>query len=119
MRREVLRGPEAVEVPDDDIIGGGLEGYLWRFTLPEGADAARGLRVSIPGYLARIDAWDGEQWVTVDRRSGQFLGDLAAARIVAVPPEVVIDGRVLVRGFGMSDFGPTMAEGIDIYEATS
>ena len=115
-RREVLRGPSGVELPEDDVIGGGMDGFVWRFTMPEGADAS-GLQFSIPGYIARIDAWDGEQWVTVERRSGQFLGDLSAQRLVEVPPGAVIDGRVLVRGFGMSDFGPTMAEGIDIYEA--
>ena len=42
-----------------------------------------------------------------------------AQRIVELPPEVVIDGRVLVRGFGVSDFGPTMAEGIDVFGAAS
>jgi hypothetical protein len=120
-RREILRGPNGVELPDDEEIGGGMEGYVWRFTLPEGAevDDPAAMSVSIPGYIARIDAWDGERWVTVDRRSGQFLGDLAAQRIVDLPPGVVIDGRVLVRGFGVSDFGPTMAEGIDVFEAAS
>jgi hypothetical protein len=54
--------------------------------------------------------------VTVDRRSGQFLGDLSAQRLVDLPAELVVDGRVLVRGFGSSDFGPTMAEGIDVFE---
>jgi hypothetical protein len=116
VRREVLRGPSGVDLPDDEVIGGGMDGYVWRFTLPEGAEAA-GLQVSIPGYIARIDAWDGEQWVTVDRRSGQFLGDLSAQRLVELPPATLLDGRVLVRGFGISDFGPTMAEGLDVFEA--
>jgi hypothetical protein len=115
VRRELLRGPASVELPDDEVIGASMDGYIWRFTMPDGAEASD-LQVSIPGYVARIDAWDGDEWVTVDRRSGQFLGDLSAQRLVDLPAELVVDGRVLVRGFGSSDFGPTMAEGIDVFE---
>lgn len=118
VRREVLRGPRGLELPLDEELGR-MDGYLWRFTLPEGAaPPERSLRVSVPGYLARVDAWDGDEWITVDRRSDQFFGDPAAQRIVELPAGVLLDGRVLMRGFGISDFGPTMGEGIDLFEAT-
>ena len=63
-RREIVRGPQGTDLPDDGDLSGSVEGALWRFTLPAGSSGA--LEVDVPRYIGRVDAWDGTAWVTID-----------------------------------------------------
>lgn len=119
--RELLRGPEGVEVDDLDIQSS-TEGAVWRFGLPVGTGADVPLVIEIPEYVVRLEAWDGTAWQLVDDASDDFdvnRGiDITDTRVVDVPATARIGDVVLVRGSLAIDFGASDGAGLDIRAAT-
>jgi hypothetical protein len=115
--REIVRGPEGLELPDDDDLDGSVEGALWRFRLPTGSSGP--LEVDVPRYVGRLDAWDGANWVTVDVSEGidpnNFDGNIARQHTVALPDSVRLGETVWLRGFLYTDFGALDGAGIDVH----
>jgi hypothetical protein len=112
--REILRGPDGVDLPDSDLAGG-LEGMVWSFTLPAGTGATTApLQLSIPGFVARVDVWDGTAWQVADETPVNPALGPGASRVVAMPPGGLLGDTVLVRGFISIDFGGG-PDGIDIF----
>lgn len=114
-RRELLRGPEGIDVPDNDA-GAAAAGHLWQFDLPTGTgDIA--LDVTVPGYVLRLDVWTGTNWVTIDEQAG-FNGDFAQIRVRALPTSARRGDTVLLRGLVTPEAG-LAGEGIDITGAAA
>lgn len=117
--RELLRGPEGVEVDDLDIRSS-TEGAVWRFALPVGTGDVP-LAIEIPAYVVRLEAWDGTAWQLVDDASDDFDPnrgiDLTDTRVAPLPPSARIDGVVLVRGTLATDFGAADGAGLDLRAA--
>lgn len=113
--REMVRGPMAVELPDDGVAAR-VEGAVFRFSLPAGAGAPA-LTLDVPAYLGRVDAWNGASWVPVDDEldnANNFNGDISRVREVALPPELVVNGVVWVRGWLLADFGGFDGAGLEV-----
>lgn len=117
--RELLRGPEGVEVPDIDIESR-TEGAVWRFALPLGTGPMP-LEIDIPGYIVRLEAWDGSAWQVVDRTDIEFDPnrgfDISDIRTVALPEAARLGDVVLVRGTLATDFGAGDGAGLDLRRA--
>ena len=115
-RREIIRGFDGVDLPDDDLPIN-VDGMVWRFALPAGA--AGPLQLDVPSYLPRTDVWDGTRWVPVDdqfegdRPFDPFSVDMTRTRPVTIPPGAVIDGTVWVRGWVATD-GPPVIDGVGL-----
>lgn len=118
-RRELLRGPDGVEVDDLDIPSN-TEGAVWRFALPVGTGAVP-LAVEIPEYIVRLEVWDGAAWQLVDDDSEDFDPnrgiDITDVRIASLPAAGLIDGVVLARGTLATDFGASDGAGLDLRAA--
>lgn len=117
-RRELVRGPEGTDLPDDSTLPRSVQGALWRFTLPPGA--AGPLEVDVPRYVARLDAWDGTGWITVHHDPDgidptAFDGDITRQQTVALPAAAILDGLVWLRGFLATDFGALDGAGLDVH----
>jgi hypothetical protein len=77
----------AVQVrPPFDQFGGGTGDSAIRFLLPT-TYAGEPLAIDTIANMKSLDLWNGTDWVTVD----------VAKREVLVPPDAVLDGRVLIR----------------------
>lgn len=118
--RELIRGPEGTELPDDDELNGSIQGAVWRFTLPAGASGP--FEVDIPRYVGRLDAWNGSAWVTVDVSAEEidpnnFDGNIGRQRTVALPDEARLGDIVWFRGFLTADFGALDGAGLDLHTA--
>jgi hypothetical protein len=119
VRREYLRGSGTTPVDKDrfkdlidslgaDFGSGSVEGAVLRFTLPPGADPTVSLEADLPPYVVAAEAWDGSEWLPLDRYNHD--GDLleatpesqdpyndANASTAPIPPEMVRDGMVYLR----------------------
>ncbi|MGH9136546.1 MAG: hypothetical protein ACRD0G_05795, partial [Acidimicrobiales bacterium] len=119
VHREAVRGFGATELPDVDDAPGGVEGMVWRYALPAGADPAAALELVVPGYVARADVWGGSAWVPVidhldERVDERIFGNPTRGEPSAVPAGVVHDGIVWVRGWVHRDFGPIDGTGLEL-----
>jgi hypothetical protein len=112
--REVLRGPDGIELPDDDRIDAPVQGLVWRFAVPPGT-GPQPLTLVLPAYVPRIDVWDGTTWQTVDETPFNFAGDVFRLRSVALPAGGRLGDTVLLRGYVMTDFGPVSGDGVDLF----
>jgi hypothetical protein len=112
--RELLRGPDGVELPDDDDLDQPTQGLVWRFTLPPGTGATP-LRLALPAYVLRIDAWDGTAWQLVDVTPFNLVGDPFGLRTVDLPAGGRVGDTVLLRGHVITDFGPINGDGVDLF----
>lgn len=117
--RELVRAASAVELPDDDVDVR-VNGWIWRFALPAGSSLDQDLTVVVPGYLGRVDVWDGSGWVVVDDRldEGAALnGDPNNSREATVPAELASTGVVWVRGWMLADWGGFDGAGLEVFRA--
>jgi hypothetical protein len=112
--RELLRGPDGVELPDDDEIGGPVQGLVWRFGLPPGTPS-QPLTLVLPAYIPRIDVWNGTSWQTADTTRFDLAGDMFRLRTVELPAGGRLGDTVLLRGFVLTDFGPISGDGVDLF----
>jgi hypothetical protein len=88
---------------------------VWSFTMPAGTGAAATpLQMSIPGFVARAEVWDGTAWQLVDERPVNPALGPGATRVVPLPSAGPPGDTVLVRGFISVEFGGG-ADGIDIF----
>jgi hypothetical protein len=118
VHRELVRGPGAIDLPDDDVQAR-VAGSLWRFVLPDGATASA-FAIDAPAYIGRVDVWDGAAWRTLDDSLDDvagFNGDIARVREVSLPAELVAGGQVWVRGWLLTDFGGFDGAGLEVRQA--
>lgn len=122
--REFLRRLPALDDPrfEEVIDRLGDEGFVLsthvvRHRLPAGADPATGptpLLAKLPGSIYGADAWDGTQWVPLQRRDwgGNLIDENQInpdpfqnePSVAELPPSVIRNGSVYLRTVGM-DFG--------------
>jgi hypothetical protein len=112
-RREIVRGPEGVEVFDADLPGG-IRGIIWQFDVPAGTGDVP-LALAVPAYVPRIDAWDGTRWMTLDKSPGVANAGFNQVRTVEVPADLAAGGTLVARGFVQVDFGPVGGDGVDLF----
>ena len=112
--RELVRGPDGVELPDAGELGGPTQGLVWRFGLPSGTND-QPLTLVLPAYIPRIDVWTGSDWVTVDESAFDFTGDMFRLRTAELPAAGRQGDTVLLRGYILTDFGPISGDGIDLF----
>jgi hypothetical protein len=115
-RRELLRGPEGIDVADADL-GRDVRAVAWQFDVPPGTDGVT-LGLSVPTYVHRVDVWDGQRWATVDDTDGRFDGNFNRTRQVTLPAALQDRTSFVVRGFLQVDAGPVGGDGIDLVAIT-
>lgn len=116
--RELLRGPDGVDVADIDDFDSRVDGAVWRFGIPPGTGTVP-LVIEIPAFVVRLEGWNGSAWVLIDDTVEDFDPnqgiDISDTHTVPLPPEVRVGDVVLVRGTLAVDFGGTDGAGLDVF----